>query len=114
MVGHGVESSRRIGDAPEGAPIECFLGRHVGRARGGRLVFTCERCGGHFWQTETLHDALELAAGRRYAEASAAVDEALEELTRPKRSPRRRRRPAPGDPARRPYRARARRTCPRA
>jgi len=84
MAMSGAVATSGIGDAPNGAPVPCRFGRHVGQENSGLLVFPCERCGGAFSQTKLLHHALQragtLAAHRRYAEASALVDEALDEL----------------------------------
>jgi len=84
MAISGAVATPGIGDVPDGAPVPCRFGRHVGQENGGLLVYTCERCGGDFCQTKRLHRALQragtLAADRRYAEASAVVDDALEEL----------------------------------
>jgi hypothetical protein len=37
MVDDGAQPTRRIGDVPEGAPLQCRLGRHVGRKDGGLM-----------------------------------------------------------------------------
>jgi hypothetical protein len=105
----GAVATLGIGDVPDGAPVACRFGRHVGQENGGLLVFTCERCGGDFWRTKRFHRALQragaLAANRRYAEASAVVDDALQELAPnlgpSKRSSRRTRQPDAARPAHR-------------
>lgn len=30
--------------------VRCKLGKHIGQAQGGTMMFTCSRCGGSFWQ----------------------------------------------------------------
>ena len=121
MVDDGAQPTRRIGDVPEGAPLQCRLDRHVGRKDGGLLAFTCERCGGEFWQTERLHHALThaatLAVGGRHAEASVVVDAALQDMRRPRPPAEPRRRAVatrPGCRGAPPDRVHLRRSRPRA
>lgn len=71
-----------IGDVPQGAPLRCTMGRHIGQSGGGTMAFTCPRCGGSYWQTQDMRDVTARADAMIAAGDEGALDYARDEIRR--------------------------------